>query len=232
MAKTLYDELGIPKNATDEQIKQAYREKAKQNHPDKGGDTEKMAEITNAYMVLSVKIKRDRYDATGETKETPFEAKFASFVGQIFLQVVEMTQDVMKTDLVKEFRKGVNNILDQSIGTREETEKKLKKFKEIKRRLKVKEDNTISMIMDNQIEMLESSLAIIKEEILFIKKAKLVIASYGYDFDKIEEIKQRYQPGYSINPIYFDAAKDESGSDYMDGMESALNSFLKKHTRK
>ncbi len=224
--KTLYDDLGIPKNATEDQIKQAYREKAKQNHPDVGGDTEKMAEITNAYMILSVKIKRDRYDATGETKETPFEAKFASFVGQVFLQVIEASKDIATTDLIKEFRIAVNNIIDQSIGSRTETEKKLKKFKEVKRRLKVKDDNTIGIVIDNQIEMNENTLALLKEEVEFLKKCKLIIASYGYDFDKIEEVQKQYQSNYVVNGMYSDEDKDSP-----EEMRKSLNDFLRKYTR-
>jgi DnaJ family protein A protein 2 len=44
-----YDLLGIGKDATDKDIKKAYRKKALKEHPDKGGDEEKFKEITKAH---------------------------------------------------------------------------------------------------------------------------------------------------------------------------------------
>ena len=44
-----YNTLGIGKNATEADIKSAYRKLAMENHPDKGGNADKFAEISNAY---------------------------------------------------------------------------------------------------------------------------------------------------------------------------------------
>ena len=41
----LYDELGVAKTATFDEIKKAYRKLAIKNHPDKGGDAEKFQKI-------------------------------------------------------------------------------------------------------------------------------------------------------------------------------------------
>lgn len=63
----LYDTLGVLPDATPEDIKAAYRARAKQHHPDAGGDAERFGEIQRAYDVLSDEAKRDRYDKTGST---------------------------------------------------------------------------------------------------------------------------------------------------------------------
>ena len=61
-----YDLIGVPKTATEAEIKKAYRKKALKEHPDKGGDPEKFKEITAAYEVISDREKREMYDRHGE----------------------------------------------------------------------------------------------------------------------------------------------------------------------
>lgn len=61
-----YKILGVTKNASEEEIKKAYRRLAHQYHPDKaGGDENKFKEINEAYQVLSDKAKRANYDRFG-----------------------------------------------------------------------------------------------------------------------------------------------------------------------
>jgi curved DNA-binding protein len=57
-----YEILGVPKGASDSDIKKAYRRLAGQHHPDKGGDTAKFQEIQNAYETLSDPQKRAQHD--------------------------------------------------------------------------------------------------------------------------------------------------------------------------
>lgn len=67
--KDYYDTLGVPRTATDKEIKAAYRKLARQHHPDanKGNKAseEKFKELGEAYEVLKDPQKRSRYDALG-----------------------------------------------------------------------------------------------------------------------------------------------------------------------
>jgi molecular chaperone DnaJ len=69
MAKDYYGLLGVHKNATDAELKRAYRRLAHEHHPDKNpGDKaaeEKFKEISEAYSVLSDAQKRAYYDQYG-----------------------------------------------------------------------------------------------------------------------------------------------------------------------
>lgn len=66
---SLYDTLGVAKNASSDEVKKAYRKLANQYHPDKNpGDTaaeERFKEVQNAYDTLSDPEKRKQYDRFG-----------------------------------------------------------------------------------------------------------------------------------------------------------------------
>ena len=71
MGKDYYKILGVSRNASDDELKKAYRKQALKWHPDRNKDNKKEAEekfkdISEAYEVLSDKDKRAVYDQFGE----------------------------------------------------------------------------------------------------------------------------------------------------------------------
>ncbi|XP_040266873.1 dnaJ homolog subfamily B member 9 [Bufo bufo] len=67
-AKTYYDILGVPKNASERQIKKAFHKLAMKYHPDKNKSPDaeaKFREIAEAYEILSDDNKRKEYDLSG-----------------------------------------------------------------------------------------------------------------------------------------------------------------------
>ena len=76
-----YTTLGVPKSASQEEIKKAYRRLAHQHHPDKqGGNDLKFKEINEAYQVLSDPNKRAQYDQFGSVPPGGFGSQ--GFGGQ------------------------------------------------------------------------------------------------------------------------------------------------------
>ena len=57
-----YSILGVPKNASSEQLKRAYKKASMQHHPDRGGDEAKFKEVNEAYSTLRDPQKRAAYD--------------------------------------------------------------------------------------------------------------------------------------------------------------------------
>ncbi|WP_291951064.1 J domain-containing protein [Campylobacter sp.] len=70
MSNSLYDTLGVSKNASADDIKKAYRRLARQYHPDinkEAGAEDKFKEINAAYEILSDEQKRNQYDRYGDS---------------------------------------------------------------------------------------------------------------------------------------------------------------------
>jgi molecular chaperone DnaJ len=82
----LYELLGVPRDATSEDVKKAYRRAAREHHPDAGGDEEAFKQVTHAYQVLADPEKRARYDRFGDdgTPGTRGNDPFAGFGGAGF----------------------------------------------------------------------------------------------------------------------------------------------------
>lgn len=69
MTRDYYEVLEVPKNASKDEIKKAFRKLAHKYHPDRGGDEEKFKELNAAYQVLSDDNKRRQYDQFGNVFE-------------------------------------------------------------------------------------------------------------------------------------------------------------------
>tara|TARA_R110000772_G_scaffold111117_2_gene214852 strand:+ start:1710 stop:2510 length:801 start_codon:yes stop_codon:yes gene_type:complete len=91
-----YNILGVAKNATDADIKKAYRKLAKTSHPDRtGGDDTQFKRINEAYETLKNPVKRQQYDTPQHHIDMNAQNMHDIF-GNMFRQPVRMrkNQDV------------------------------------------------------------------------------------------------------------------------------------------
>lgn len=89
--RSLYDILGVKVDASEAQIKRAFRRLVKRAHPDVGGNPEQFWEIQNAYEVLSDPVRRQRYNETGQgedPKMTDSVQKAAMILSQLVLDLM------------------------------------------------------------------------------------------------------------------------------------------------
>jgi curved DNA-binding protein CbpA len=168
-----YQTLGVPPDATSEQIKLAYQQLASSCHPDKGGTPEAFAELQAAYAVLSDPARRKQYDETGDgtLRDEAQEAQtvmVAAFVKAIDDQLnrkmqayqgLQLSQEVTMTPIVACAKQGlVNRNRALKAGC--------KKAKEHIKKTEALRDKVISRTPDNLFEgILNQKIAKVQSEI-------------------------------------------------------------------
>lgn len=78
-----YEVLGVPKTASSDDIKKAYRKLASQHHPDKGGNTARFQEIQTAYDILNDPEKKHNFD-NPHNHSQHFNFHFGPEIDEIF----------------------------------------------------------------------------------------------------------------------------------------------------
>ena len=98
----LYQLLGIKRAATREEIRKAYRRKAKNSHPDRGGSAEAFNALSAAHDVLSDARRRERYDSTGENEQARpdnFDGTAIEVIAQKLGLLIHAEHDVTELDI-------------------------------------------------------------------------------------------------------------------------------------
>jgi len=151
-----YDILGVPPDASPEEIKHAYRKRARKAHPDRGGATEEMALINTANDVLSSPERRARYDRGESTapQKTP-----EALARDTFVEFLSQCIDKEGIDVLEEV--AVN--ITRTILTTEAGVLRAQKTREIllRRREHIHtsdERNLAHMIIDQRVEQLDKYL--------------------------------------------------------------------------
>jgi DnaJ family protein A protein 2 len=126
-----YEVLGISKDASSDEIKRAFRKRALQCHPDKGGDHEDFKKINEAYEILKDPGKKKMYDEFGTTDPPPVP-NFGNFPFDMFfggagreqpqekevVQILEISLEQLFSGIDKKLRITVENTCHVCGGTR------------------------------------------------------------------------------------------------------------------
>lgn len=119
-----YETLGVPPDATADDVKRAYRASSSKAHPDKGGSNEDMAKVNRAYEVLSDPARRANYDAgTGEPGDS-LEDQARAMLAELIDSVV----DSHEPDIVSACHRRLNDARGEAEAMRRRAQNELKKL--------------------------------------------------------------------------------------------------------
>lgn len=116
MGQNLYEVLGIANTASIDDIKVAYRNRARQIHPDKGGSAKDFNLLNFAFKILSNSKSRMMYDATGEAiVDPPFEKAVEAALMGLFEESMQHAKTTNPLNYVKNYIDEQENALQQNI---------------------------------------------------------------------------------------------------------------------
>lgn len=212
---TLYDDLNIKENATPDEIKKAYRQKAKENHPDVSKQYNKEAaddfnKSAHAYKILSNEKTRLQYDETGEESgdsEKSIRSKAIDSLCQSMSNII--SQFSFGNKLL--YEDIISQLMTNSLRGIEKTERVLKELKDkkknlnsFKKRLSFKgkeEDNIFAVMINKEISGIKISVDDNKMYLEVFDEAIKILEDYKFE---VKEEEQKESP-YSAH-VFIDQA--------------------------
>lgn len=181
-----YEILGVKPGATADQIKKAYKKRAKKLHPDVGGDVDKFQELEEAHRILSDPDERAYYDQHGKAKPAaPADQKKAMLynmlLGMMGMAIVQTTNpgtdhliQRMAALITEQIANAKNDVLEMG--------KLLIKLGAIRKRIKHKgEENVLNSLMQQQVDRVENQIAQAKHATAMFEEGLLFLRDYDYE---------------------------------------------------
>lgn len=182
---THYETLGVPRTASADEIKQAFLRKASEQHPDKGGTADGMADINRAYECLSDEKRRADYDETGadgEVKPVEIEARDALIT--LFDAAMKNSDGDWLRDVSQMLAQHRNGLEQAKAGT----EVKLNRLVKRVGKVRVKSgENLVEMLLTQQVKALRAQLVTVARGIAVNKTASAMLTAYEVEEETVQK---------------------------------------------
>ena len=158
----LYEVLGVDFQATQQEIKDAYRRLAQRYHPDRDtGDKEMFQSITAAYEILGDPELRQRYDETGQAvKPQPKGSVARQILAETLLNHIDLL-DPAQVDTIAFVRHLVEQCISRGEATNAGLELQVAKREKILRHIRYKGsgENVLARLLQADIDQKKQQIA-------------------------------------------------------------------------
>lgn len=217
MAKeSLYSILGVTKDASDKEIKKAYRTLSKKYHPDKNPDGEDtFKKIVDAYNVLSDPAKRKAYDFNGSTTGQPNMHSHFSNVAFSFMNLEHLNIHINVHHTITELMNGIEGTVSYKISNSSLNDSKF-------------EEKTVNYVINMSTR--GYPLAMIGDKLGIIVRVRQ--AGSSQEIDGFDDLFHRRQHGIATGDLFIRVIVDWNGlevtdsSDLLQTVELSLSDIL------
>lgn len=181
-----YEALGVGADADRESIKRAYRKKAHEHHPDKGGSAEKFHAIQRAYDVLSNEARRAWYDRNGSDGPADTQDEALKNLAAVFLQAVDQA-DVEHQDVLAIAREHIERAKGNVLAQVEQFKAKVRKLESAKKRLTKKSSSgpeLLGQMLEGQISANKRAMDLAAENLKVFDRMLELLKDYRYRADE------------------------------------------------
>jgi len=197
--KNLYDVLNVTSDATQNEIKKAYRKRMMEIHPDKNGGAQHIDHdpVQHAYDVLSDPERRKRYDETGDDGDaTSLIEQARNKVSQYVMQYINSSYNEKYTNMASTIKQHIaterQGLDDIKVGS----EKMAKKLAEIRKRLHTGDGSGFveAMVADMEKKIADSKQEL-EGEYRVLEEAERIAETIGYDVEEMVAVADA--PGWA-----------------------------------
>jgi curved DNA-binding protein CbpA len=204
----LYEAIGVPRDASPEEIKRAHRREAKKNHPDRGGDRARFQEIQLAYDTLKDEDRRRRYDQTGEasgaTPPDPATAQLATLIDSLIDKLISDGAPIETADMRGLAVEACDEKLREIRSNKGQVERWLSSARKLsqrfKRKRRAKGADLLRPALERKQRDLQEAIKRLDEAIAIWQRARDLLESYDYKFEPPASPMARAQHGFFYVP--------------------------------
>jgi curved DNA-binding protein CbpA len=185
----LYQLLGIKRGATREEVRKAYRRKAKTSHPDSGGSVEEFSALATAHDVLSDARRREKYDATGEietSKPNNFDVSAIEVIAQKLGLIIHAEHDVTSLDIDALIQQAIHDDITSRKSSIVDQKRAIERVARLRARARRKTeggDNMLARVLDWHERSTKELIKKNEDSVASMERALEILEGYSFVSD-------------------------------------------------